>query len=68
MYHVEGQTYSQLLVFKITPVVGGGKVKVVHQNLLLLFEGNIKRGSENEEIDKMLMNLRIASWQSLMMV
>ena len=37
-----------LLVFKIAPVAGEGKVKIVHQNLLLPFGGNIKGGPENE--------------------
>ena len=40
VYHVEGQPYSRLSVFKITPVAGGGKVKILYQNLLLPFGGN----------------------------
>ena len=48
MYCVEGQPYAGFLVFKITPVAGEGKVKVVHQNLLLLFGGNIEGGPEYE--------------------
>ena len=37
-----------LPVFRITPVAGEGKVKIVHQNLLLLFGGNTEEDSENE--------------------
>ena len=37
-----------LLVFKITPVAGEGKVIIAHQNLLPLFGDNIERGPENE--------------------
>ena len=36
------------LVFRITPVAGEGKVKIVHWNLLLPHGGNIKEESENE--------------------
>ena len=43
-----GQPYVGLPVFRITPVGGEGKVKIVHQNLLLPFEGNIEEDSENE--------------------
>ena len=48
MYHFQGQPYIGLLVFKIIPVAEEGKVKIVHQNLLLLFGGNIKDSPENE--------------------
>ena len=50
IYFVEGQPYVGLPggVFRITPGVGEGKVKIVHQNLLLLFGGNIQEDSENE--------------------
>ena len=48
VYCVEGQSYIQLLVFKITLVAGDGKVKIVHQNLSLPFGCNIKGVSENE--------------------
>ena len=37
-----------LSVFRITLVAGEGNVKIVHQNLLLSFGGNIKEDSENE--------------------
>ena len=33
LYHVEGQPYAGLSVFKIAPVAGEGKVKIVHQTL-----------------------------------
>ena len=36
-------------VFRIAPVAGEGKVKIVHWNLLLPFGGNIEGDSENEE-------------------
>ena len=58
MYHVEGQAYNGMPVFRITLVTGGGKMRVVHQNLLLPFGGNI-------EIGRMPMILRIASQQIL---
>ena len=45
---VEGQPYARLPVFRIEPVEGEGKVKVVNQNLLLLFGNNVE-DSENEE-------------------
>ena len=48
MYHVEGQAYIRLPVFKISPVAGEGKVEIVHQNLLLPFGGNIEGDPENE--------------------
>ena len=44
MYCIDGQPYSRLPVFKIAPVAGGGKVEIVHENLLLPFGGNIKGG------------------------
>ena len=37
-----------LPVFRITPVAGKGKVKIVHQNLILPFVYNIKGDSEND--------------------
>ena len=46
--HVEGKPYVELPVFRITPVAGEGKVKIIHQNLLLPFGGNIERNSENK--------------------
>ena len=49
IYHFEGQPYAGLPVCSITPVAGEGKVKTVHQNLLLLFGGNIEGSSENKE-------------------
>ena len=48
IYHIEGQPYAGLPVFKITPLAGEGKVKIVHQNLLFLFGGNIEGYPENE--------------------
>ena len=48
IYHVEGKSYEGLPVFRTTPVAGEGKVKIVHQNPLLPFGGNIEGGSENE--------------------
>ena len=48
VYCVEGQPYSRLPVFRITQVTGGGKVKIVHQNLLLPFQGNIEGDPGNE--------------------
>ena len=36
-------------VFRIAPFVGGGKERVVHQNLLLPFGGNIEGDPGNEE-------------------
>ena len=41
-YCVEREPYIRLSVFKISPVAGEGKVKIVHRNLLLPFEGNIE--------------------------
>ena len=49
MYHVEGQPYNGLPFFRIAPVTEEGKVKIVHQNLLLSFGGNIKGDPEKEE-------------------
>ena len=46
IYCIKGQPYAGLPVFRITPVAG--KVKGVHQNLLLLFGGNIEVSPENE--------------------
>ena len=34
--------------FRIAPVDGEGKVRIVHQNLLLPFSGNVE-DSENDE-------------------
>ena len=48
IYHVEGQPYAGLPVFKISLLVGQGKVKIVHRNVLLPFGGNIEGGPENE--------------------
>ena len=48
VYHVEGQPYAGLPVFKTAPVAGEGKVKNGHWNLLLPFGGNIEGGLENE--------------------
>ena len=42
VYHVEGQPYASLPVFKIIPVAGEGKVTIVHGNLLLQFGGKLK--------------------------
>ena len=55
VYHVEGQPYAKLPVFKIIPVAGEGKVTILHQNLLLLFGGNIEGVLRTREIDKMSM-------------
>ena len=49
VYPVDGQPYNGMPVFRITPVAGGGKVRVVHQNLLLPFGGNIEGDSGDEE-------------------
>ena len=68
VYCVEGQPYAGLLVFKIAPIAKEDKVKIVHQNLLLPFRCNIEGVLRMKEIDKVLMDLRIACWQSLMMV
>ena len=38
-----------MLVFRVTPVAGGGKVRVVHWNLLLPYGGNIEGDSGDEE-------------------
>ena len=48
IYCVDGKPYARLPVFKITPVAGEGKVKVVHRNLLFPFGGNIEGCPENE--------------------
>ena len=48
VHHVEGQPYKGMPVFRITPVTGGGKVRVVHQNLLLPYGGNIEGNSEDK--------------------
>ena len=48
--------------------MGEGKVKFLHQNLLLPFGGNIKEILRTREVDKVLMDLQISSWQSLMIV
>ena len=68
LYCAEGQPYIGLSVLKTAPVAGEGKVKIVHQNQLLPFGGNIEGALLTREIDKMPVNLRIESWQSLMMV
>ena len=44
VYHVEGQPCAGLLVFKITPVIGEGKVKIVNRNLIVHLEVTL-RGS-----------------------
>ena len=44
-YCLEGKSFAGLLVFRITPVAGEGKVKIIHQNL---FGGNIEENFENE--------------------
>ena len=67
IYHVEGQPYVGLLVLRITPFAGEGKVKIVYQNLLLPSGGNIEGDFENREVNKVLTDLQIASWQFLMM-
>ena len=67
IYHVEGQPYAGLPVFRIIPIAGEGKVEIVHQNLFLPFGGNIEGGSENEGSQQDVDGPRIASWQSLMM-
>ena len=48
IFHVDGKPYVWLLVFRITQVAGEGKVKIVHWNWLLTYEGNIEEDSENE--------------------
>ena len=48
IYHVDGQPCVGLLVFRMTPVAGEGKVKILHWSLLLPFGGNIEESSENE--------------------
>ena len=48
VYHVEGQPYASLPLFKISPAIEEGKVKIVHHNLLLPFGGNIEGNPENE--------------------
>ena len=48
IYHVEGQPHEGLPVTRTFPVAGIVKMKIVHQNLLLPFGGNIEGGSENE--------------------
>ena len=68
IYHVEGQPYVGLPVLRNVPVAGEGKVKIVYQNLLLPFGGNIEGILRTRDVSKMLTDLRIASWQSLMMV
>ena len=51
VYHVEGQPYAVLSGFQdCTQVTWEGKVKIVHQNLLLPFGGNIEGVPENEGI------------------
>ena len=42
IYCIKGKPYAGLTVFKILPVVGEGKVDIVHQNLLLPSGGNIE--------------------------
>ena len=49
VYHIQGQPYNGMLVFRITPVTVGGKVRVIHWNLLLPFGGNIEGDPGNEE-------------------
>ena len=48
IYHVDGQPYVELQVFRITLVAWEGKVKIVCQNLLIPLGGNIEENSENE--------------------
>ena len=62
----EGQPYNGMPVFRITPVTGGGKVRVVHQNLLIPLGGNIEVDSgDMRKIGRMSMILRKASQQTL---
>ena len=49
VYHVEGQPYSGLLVFKIFLVTGGGKVRDLLSNLILPFGGNIEGDPGNDK-------------------
>ena len=51
VYCVEGQPYSGLPIFRITPITGGGKVRVVYQKLLLPFGGNIV-GDPGKEVNQ----------------
>ena len=48
IYHVKGQPYVGLPVFRITLVAGEGKVSIVHWNMLLPYWGNMEENSENE--------------------
>ena len=44
---LSGNHIVELLVLRITAVAGEGKVKIIHQNLLLPFGGNIEENSED---------------------
>ena len=48
VYHVEGEPYSGLPVFRITAVTGGEKVIVFLQNWLFPSVGNIEWDPEDE--------------------
>ena len=49
VYCVVRQQYNGMPFFNIAPVTGGGKVRIVHQNFLLLFKGNIEGDPANKE-------------------
>ena len=49
VYHLKRQPYNGIPVFRINPVTGGGKVRIVHQNLLLPFGGSIEEDPGNKE-------------------
>ena len=49
VYCVEGQPYNGMLVFRIALVTGEDKVRIVHQNLLLPFGGNIDEDPGSED-------------------
>ena len=66
IYYVDGQPCDGLLVFRITPVAGEGKVKIVIKACYSHLEAALRRILIIREVDKMLMDLRIASWLSLM--
>ena len=67
IYYVEGQPYAGLPVFRIAQVAGEGKMKSVHQTCYSCLEATLKGGLRMREVDKMLTEFRIASWQSLVM-
>ena len=68
IYHVEGQPYVGLPVFRITPVAGEGKVKLWIKTCYCHLKAALGRILKMREVDKVSRDIKIASWQVLMMM